>query len=49
MKELKICTLVEATCCISNGGKGYDIEKDFNGWVKEWIKKKLSINDNNNI
>lgn len=42
-KTYEICPLVEAACCISNGGKGYDIDKDFNSWVKDYIKKRLNI------
>lgn len=35
--------MVEAACCIVDKGRGYDIENDFNGWVKKWIKEKLGI------
>ncbi|MEW5675543.1 hypothetical protein ABGT15_04460 [Flavobacterium enshiense] len=31
--------------CISAGGKGYDIDKDFNSWLKNYIKEKLGIKD----
>jgi hypothetical protein len=40
-KDYEICPLVEAACCISANGKGYDIDKDFNSWVRDYIKEKL--------
>lgn len=38
----EICPLIEATCCITANGKGYDIEKDFNSWVKAYVYKKIN-------
>ena len=38
-----ICPLVEAACCISNNGKGYDINTYFNSWVRDYINEKLKL------
>ncbi|QIH37889.1 hypothetical protein G7A72_03325 [Flavobacterium sp. Sr18] len=42
MKKNEICPLVEAACCISANGKGYNIDKDFNGWLKIYINDKIN-------
>jgi len=39
----QICRLVEAACCITANGKGYDIDNDFNSWVREYVKMKLGM------
>jgi hypothetical protein len=44
--DFEIHPLVEAACCITSNGKGYDIDKDFNSWVREYIKNKLKTNEN---
>jgi hypothetical protein len=46
-KDYEICPMIEAACCISAKGKGYDINKEFNSWIRDYIKEKLGINNDN--
>ena len=42
-----ICPLVEAACCITANGKGYDIDNNiiWVPWVKDYIKRRIAENE----